>query len=89
MLTFQEKISYLENRLHLPDGNYYDNFKDDLLIFFEDFNINNKRLNFLHHYDSISEIDNWIEKLSSRLVLKFDEEQEQLTDFIQDFIELG
>lgn len=68
MLTFQEKIGYLENRLHLHDVNYYDNFKADLLIFFDDFDVKNERLNFLHNYNSFSEIDSWIEKLSSRLV---------------------
>lgn len=33
MLTFEEKIIYLENRLSKTEGNYYDNFKEDIVVF--------------------------------------------------------
>lgn len=89
MLTFEEKIIYLENSLNKTEGNYYDNFKEDIVVFFYEFNIKNERLNFLKNFVSFSEIDNWIEKLSSRIVLKFDEESEKINDFIYDFIENG
>lgn len=89
MLTFEEKIIYLENRLSKTEGNYYDNFKEDIVIFFDEFNVKNERLNFLNNFVSSTEIDNWVEKISSRIVLKFDEESEQINDFIYDFIENG
>lgn len=33
MLTFEEKIIYLENRLSKTEENYYDNFKEDIVVF--------------------------------------------------------
>ncbi len=89
MLTFEEKIIYLENRLNKTEGNYYDNFKEDIVIYFDEFNTKNERLNFLNNFVSLTEIDNWVEKISSRIVLKFDKESEQINDFIYDFIENG
>jgi hypothetical protein len=89
MLTFEEKIIYLENSLNKTEGNYYDNFKEDIIIYFDEFNTKNERLNFLNIFVSFTEIDNWVEKISSRFVLKFDEESEQINDFIYDFIENG
>ncbi|MEY3501820.1 MAG: hypothetical protein RL308_3493, partial [Bacteroidota bacterium] len=57
--------------------------------FIDDFSIKNERLKFLNNFVSFIEIDNWIEKLLSRIVLKFDGESEQINDFIYDFIEKG
>ena len=89
MLTFEEKIIYLENSLNKTEGNYYDNFKEDIIIYFNEFNTKNERLYFLNNFSSLTEIENWVEKISSRIVLKFDEESEQINDFIYDFIENG
>ncbi|NCP89224.1 MAG: hypothetical protein GW827_03005 [Flavobacteriales bacterium] len=89
MLTFEEKIIYLENSLNKTEGNYYDNFKEEIVVFFDEFNVKNERLIFLNNFVSFTEIDNWVEKISSRIVLKFDEESEQINDFIYDFIENG
>jgi hypothetical protein len=89
MLTSEEKIIYFENSLNKTEENYYDNFKEDILIFIDDFSIKNERLKFLNNFVSFIEIDNWIEKLLSRIVLKFDGESEQINDFIYDFIEKG
>jgi hypothetical protein len=89
MLTFEEKIIYLENSLNKTEGNHYDNFKEDIVVYFDEFNTKNERLNFLNNFISFTEIDNWVEKISSRIVLKFDEESEQINDFIYDFIENG
>jgi hypothetical protein len=89
MLTFEEKIIYLENSLNKTEGNYYDNFKEDIVIFFDEFSTKNDRLNFLNNFVSFNEIDKWVEKISSRIVLKFDEESEQINDFIYDFMENG
>lgn len=89
MLSFEEKIIYLENSLSKTAGNYYDNCKEDIVVFFDEFHVKNERLNFLDNFDSFIEIDNWVNKISSRIVLKFDEESEQINDFIYDFIENG
>jgi DNA mismatch repair ATPase MutS len=89
MLTFEEKIIYLENSLNKTEENYYDNFKEDIVIFFDVLNTKNENLNFLNNFVSFTEIDNWVEKLLSRIVLKFDEESEQINDFIYDFIDNG
>ena len=89
MLTFEEKIIYLENILNKTEGNHYDNFKEDIVIYFDEFNTKNERLNFLNNFISLTEIENWVEKISSRIVLKFDEESEQINDFIYDYIVNG
>lgn len=87
MLTFEEKILYFENSLNKTEGNYYDNFKQDIIIFIDEFNSKNNRLQLLNNLASFEEIDAWIERLCSRIILKFDSENEQINDFIYDFIE--
>ena len=89
MPTFAEKITCFENSLNKLEGNYYDDFRGDIILFFEEFNVKNERLQFLNSLDSFTEIDKWIEKLASRIILKLDEESEQINDFIYDFIENG
>ena len=70
MVSFQEKIIYFENSLNKTEGNYYDNCKQDILIFIDDFSIKNERLKFLNNFVSFTEIDNWLEKLLSRIGTK-------------------
>lgn len=89
MPTLSEKISYLEECLNKPEQNYADSFKADIIDFFDSFEIENKDLIFLSAMDSYEEIENWITKLTSRIVLKFDEESESINDFIVDYIKLG
>jgi len=89
MLTLKEKISYLEQILNKIDGSFTDEIKSDLIIFFDAFVIENEQLQFLNCLNSFEEIDNWMEKLTSRIIMKFDSESEQINDFIYDFIELG
>jgi hypothetical protein len=89
MLTFEEKISHLENSLNKTEGNYADSFKEDIIIFIDEFDVKNERLQFLKDVVSFEEIDNWIEKLTSRIILKFDSGSEQINDFIYDYLELG
>lgn len=89
MLTFEEKISYLEYCLNKTEENYADSFKKDIVIFIDEFDIQNVQLQFLNDLISFEEIDNWIEKLTARIILKFDSDNEQINDFIYDYIELG
>ena len=89
MPTLTEKISYLEKFLNQTEENYADSFKEDIIDYFDSFEIDNKELSFLLAMDTFEEIENWITKLTSRIVLKFNEESESINDFIGDYIKMG
>lgn len=82
MLSIVDKISFLENYLLQIDNNYADSFKTDIALFLGSFDTHNPNLNFLNNLSSNIEIENWVNKLTSKIVLKFDEDEEQLSDFI-------
>jgi hypothetical protein len=89
-MTFPEKIVYLEKLLNQSEENYADTFKADIIMFFDDnFSEENSQLLFLDNLNSKQEIENWIEKLTSRFVMKFDSGFETETDFIYDYLENG
>ncbi len=87
MLSLEEKIVYFEKKLNKIEGNYYDIFKQDIIIFIDEFNSENKKLHFLNNINSFEEINIWTERLTSKIILKFDSESEQINDFIYDFLE--
>lgn len=89
MLSFNRKILYLENYLSQPNENYADSFKEDILMFIDDFTNQNQLLSFLNNINSLEEIENWVDKLCSRIVLKFDSEGEEINDFIYDYMQFG
>jgi hypothetical protein len=89
MLNFKEKVKYLEEQLDIINDNYADSFKTDIYFFIGDFKITNSNLAFLKKLTSKVEINDWIDKLTSRIVIKFDSENEQINDFIYDYLELG
>lgn len=89
MLSFNRKIQYLENYLSQPNENYADSFKEDILMFIDDFTNQNQLLSFLNNINSLEEIENWVDKLCSRIVLKFDSEGEEINDFIYDYMQFG
>jgi len=89
MLSLTKKIQYLENYLSQPNENYADSFKEDIAIFIDDFTDQNELLSFLNNINSLEEIENWVDKLCSRIVLKFDSEGEEINDFIYDYIQFG
>ncbi|TPG40698.1 hypothetical protein [Flavobacterium pectinovorum] len=89
MLSLNEKIQHLENYLSQANENYADTFKEDIVMFIDDFTDQNKLLSFLNKIDSLEKIENWVDKLCSRIVLKFDSEGEEINDFIYDYIQLG
>ncbi len=84
MLNLSEKIQHLENCLSNSNGSYTDSFKFDILLLIKESN-----LKFIDNLNTKEDIESWIKKLTSRIVLKFDEENEQLSDFISDYIEFG
>lgn len=86
MLSLTDKIYYLEAYLNKSQDNYADSFKTDILFFFDELNEDNQRLIFLNKIESFVEIEHWVDGLTSRIILKFDEETEQLNDFIADYI---
>lgn len=89
MLSFENKINYLKEILEEKERNYADSFKNDLYIFIGDFIQSNPNLLFLKTLDSKVKIDDWVNRLTSRIVLKFDEECETINDFIYDYIKNG
>ena len=89
MLSLNEKIQQLENYLSQPNENYADSFKEDIAIFIDDFTDQNELLSFLNNINSLEEIENWVDKLCFRIVLKFDSEGEEINDFIYDYIQFG
>ena len=89
MLSFKNKIIYLKEQLDIINDNYTDSFKTDIFFFFDDCEIFNSNLIFLTSLSTKDEINSWIDKLTSRIVMKFDSENEQINDFIYDYIEFG
>lgn len=87
MLSLEEKISYLQHRLSTIEENYADSFKTDILFFFDNFNSENTRLRFLNKLHSFNEIEHWITKLTSRIVMK--EDEFDVNEIISDYHELG
>ncbi len=89
-MTLLEKIEYLEQLLNQTEENYADTFKADITMFFDDnFSEENSQLLFLDNLNSKQEIENWVEKLTSRFVMKFDSGFETEIDFIYDYLENG
>ena len=89
-MTLLEKIEYLEQLLNQTEENYADTFKADITMFFDDnFSEDNSQLLFLDNLNSKQEIENWVEKLTSRFVMKFDSGFETENDFIYDYLENG
>jgi hypothetical protein len=89
-MTRLDKIEYLEQLLNQTEENYADTFKADVTMFFDDnFSEENSQLQFLDNLNSKQEIKNWVDKLTSRFVMKFDSELESEDDFIYDYLENG
>ena len=89
-MTLLEKIEYIEQLLSQTEENYADTFKADITLFFDDdFSEENSQLQFLDNLSSKQEIENWVDKLTSRFVMKFDSEYKTENDFIYNYLENG
>ena len=87
-MTLLKKIEYIKQLLSQTEENYADTFKADITMFFDDdFSEENSQLQFLDNLSSKQEIENWIEKLTSRFVIKFNSGFETENDFIYDYLE--
>jgi len=89
MMTLSEKISYLEDLLNRDEENYADSFKTDILFFFDDFSESNPMFQFLGKINSKDKVEDWVNKLTSRIVMRLDEEQETTSDLIADYFYNG
>ena len=89
-MDLASKIAFLEGYLALPQENYADSFKSDVIVYFEDdFSVSNAQLEFLETMTSEKEIEDWVDRLLSRFVMKFDGEFESEGDFIDDYLREG
>ena len=89
-MTHSEKVKVLENYLNRKPENYRDSYKTDIYLFFnEDFKDENPLFGFLEALSEQSEIEGWVDFVTSQIVLKFDEETETIGDFIGEFIQLN
>ncbi|MGB1308972.1 MAG: hypothetical protein ACPG6B_08690, partial [Oceanihabitans sp.] len=88
-MTLYEKIISFKKQLETSETNYAGGFKTDIYILIGDFDLSNPIFYFLNELNSSEEITEWINRLTSRIVMKFDKETETINDFIYDYIELG
>lgn len=83
MLNFEEKIEILKEYLSEIKDNYADSFKTDIMLYFNDFeDVNSEDFKFLSELKSKEDIYKWVDKLTSKIVMKFNEDEEQISDFI-------
>lgn len=82
MLTHQQKISVLQSILNDVVEGYAEGFKTDVLFYFGDFEMGDVKLDFLKGLQDEVEIKARVELLLSQIVLKFNEEEDSLGDFI-------
>lgn len=82
MLAFDEKITGLKNCLEDIGPSYADSFKADILFYFDDFDPANPKLAFLHELEFESEIVGWVNRITSLMVMKYEEEEETVGDFM-------
>lgn len=94
MKTRTEKYLYLISFLEKENNDYYDFFKEDILLFLEnriddeqlcDENIN---LTFLDLCQNYKDIENWVNLVCHYLVMKYNEEDNDIEDIIDNFCSL-
>ncbi|MFN4075717.1 MAG: hypothetical protein ACK4HC_07435 [Cloacibacterium sp.] len=83
MLNFEEKIEILKEYLSEIKDNYADSFKTDIFLYFNEFeDIKTTDFKFLEELKSTEDIQTFVDNLTSKIVMKFNEDEEQLSDFI-------
>ncbi len=84
MLTFEEKIAFLNENLNKKSENYADTFKTDIFFFIGEFSTKNPFLKFLHPLETQIDIQNFVNFLTGKIVMN--EHQADISDIISDFI---
>lgn len=87
MLSKIDKIKMLDQILDENDGCYADSFKTDILFRIGDLEIGNANLNFLDNLKTKIEIENWVNKITSRIVMR--EDDDTVENIIDDYLENG
>lgn len=83
MLELSDKINILKDYLDEISDTHVDSFKTDIVFYFNDFEDEQScDFQFLNRLNSKEEIHSVIDHLISKIALKFDENEEQLSDFI-------
>ncbi len=83
MLELSDKINILKDYLDEIGDTHVDSFKTDIVFYFNDFEDEQScDFQFLNRLNSKEEIHSVIDHLISKIALKFDENEEQLSDFI-------
>ena len=83
MLELSDKINILKDYLDEIGDTHVDSFKTDIVFYFNDFEDEQScDFQFLNRLDSKEEIHSVIDHFISKIALKFDEDEEQLSDFI-------
>lgn len=83
MLRLEDKIKVLKAYLSDIKDNYADSFKTDIAFYFNEFeDIQKIDFEFLDELNSQEDIYQWVDNLTSKIVMKFDENEEQLSEFI-------
>lgn len=83
MLKFEARIKILKTYLSDIKDNYADSFKTDILFYFNEFeDVQNLDFKFLKELTSKEDIHNWVDNLTSKIVMKYNEDEEQLSEFI-------
>jgi hypothetical protein len=75
-MILEEKIVYLRKYLYKNEANFKDGYKTDIAFFFDEFSPKNPMFIFLENLNSKKEIRDWVEKLTSRIVMKYDDEMD-------------
>lgn len=88
MLSFDQKIKLLHKYL-LIEETFADSYKCDIMIWLGELTPENANLDFLKTLANEEDIKKWVYKLTSRIVMKYDEEFDQLSDLISDYVEMG
>lgn len=83
MLKIEDKVEMLKGYLDEIKDNYADTFKTDILFYFNEFeDIQNTNLSFLNTLHTEKDIHQWVDNLTSKIVMIFSADEEQLSDFI-------
>lgn len=85
MLNKTEKIQKLKDYLCSESGSYADTFRSDILDFLSNYDDNEAVYDFLQELKNESDIKFWVDNVLSHIVLKFDEQFEDISDFIYQF----
>lgn len=86
-MLYIDKIKLLEIILCDSESDYIEGFKQEIIMYFnDDFSTGNKQLEFLETFNTAVEIEDWVNKLISNFIMKFDAEGESKQDFIWDYL---